>query len=188
MCVHSLSPGWQLHKSSPPPDMFKDRWGAPSQQNISCPRTITQHVPRVAAVKYKQALAHGVPQHPEKSRSPPHVSSSAPFCAECVTQRISHFPASFTLTLLPCSTSFLWFAARRLLLHSLGTWASLNCKCHLFKFQSHSKGLQDPLFWTLQSWNYHWHNLLNYRIIISQIISLKICLDFHILEDCCTFP
>lgn len=86
--------------------MFKDRWGAPSWQNISCPRTITQHVPWLAAVKYKYALAHCIPQHLEKSRFPPHVSSSTPFLAEHITWHIPHFPTSFALTLLPRSTSF----------------------------------------------------------------------------------
>lgn len=42
----------------------------------------------------------------EESRSPSHISSNAPFLAECVTGHIPHFPTSFILPLLPRWTSF----------------------------------------------------------------------------------
>ena len=147
MCVHSLSPGWQLHKSSHPLDMFKDRWGAPSWQNISCPRTITQHVPWLATVKYKYALAHCIPQHLEKSGSPPHVSSSAPFLAEHITWHIPRFPTSFALTLLPCSTSF------PMVLQHTDFWSAIWAPGHYYTanasyihFKATAKGFKIPSF------------------------------------------
>lgn len=140
MGVHSLSPAWQLHKSSRTLNMFKDRWGAPSWQNISHPHTITQRVPWLAAAKYRHALALCIPQHLMLGLL--HKWAVIHCSLMSALHGIHHIPLSFIPTLLPCSL-FLGFVAHTLLVHNLGIWELLHCKCQLFKFWSHSKGLKD---------------------------------------------